>query len=64
MPYHILLIFKLYVYKYREKKLINIDNLMDEIRKIKRMKKEIALTNSKKTITFTRKWDIINNVVP
>ena len=61
---HILLIFKLYVYKSREKKLININNLMAEIRKIKRIEKEIALTNSKKTIAFTRKWHIINNIVP
>ena len=26
--------------------------------------KEITLTNSKKTIAFTRKWQIINNIVP
>ena len=37
---HILLIFKLYVYKSREKKLINIDNLITEIRKVKRIEKE------------------------
>ena len=60
---HVLLIFKLYVYKFREKKLININILMAEIRKIKRIKKEIALTNSKKRIAFTRKCDIINNIV-
>ena len=37
---HILLIFKLHVYKSREKKLINIDNLITEIRKIKRIEKK------------------------
>ena len=37
---------------------------MAEIRKIKRIEKEITLTNSKKTIAFTRKWHIINNIVP
>ena len=47
-----------------KKKLININNLMAEIRKIKRIEKEIALTNSKKTIAFTRKWHVINNIVP
>ena len=52
---HILLIFKLYVYKSREKKLLNINNLIAEIQKIKRIEKEIALPNSKKTIAFTRK---------
>ena len=61
---HILLIFKLYVYKSREKKLLNINNLIAEIQKIKRIEKEIALPNSKKTIAFTRKWHIINNIVP
>ena len=60
----ILLIFKLYVYKSREKKLLNINNLIAEIQKIKRIEKEIALPNSKKTIAFTRKWHIINNIVP
>ena len=36
---HILLIFKLYVYKSREKKLININNLIAEIRKVKNNRK-------------------------
>ena len=35
----------LYVYKSREKKLININNLIAEIRKVKRIEKEIALNN-------------------
>ena len=61
---HILLIFKLYVYKSREKKLLNINNLRAEIRKIKRIEKEITLPNSKKTIALTMKWHIINNIVP
>ena len=60
----ILLIFELYVYKSREKKLLNINNLIAEIRRIKRIEKEIALPNSKKAIAFTRKWHIINNIVP
>ena len=52
---HILLIFKLYVYKSREKKVLNRNNLIAEIQKIKRIEKEIDLPNSKKTIAFTRK---------
>ena len=52
------------VYKSREKKLLNINTLIAEIRKIKRIEKEIALPNSKKTIAFTRKWHIIDNIVP
>ena len=50
---NILLIFKLYVYKSGEKKLLN--NLIAEIQKRKRIEKEIVLPNSKKTIAFTRK---------
>ena len=61
---HILLIFKLYVYKSREKKLLNINNLIAEIQKIKRIEKRNCLPNSKKTIACTRKWHIIDNTVP
>ena len=46
-----------------EKKSSNINNLIAEIRKGKRIEKEIAFTNSKKTIAFTRKWCIINIIV-
>ena len=42
----ILLTFKLYVYRCIEKKFININNLIVEIRKVKRAEKEIALTLS------------------
>ena len=62
--HHILLIFKLYVFKSREKKFINLNNLIAEIRKVKTIEKEIALTNSMKTIAFTKKWLIINNIIP
>ena len=61
---HILIIFKLYVYKSREKKLLNIKNLIAKIRKLKGTEKYIALSNSKKIIAFTRKWHIMNNIVP
>ena len=59
---NILLIFKLYVYKSREKNFINIDNLIAEIRKVKRIEKEIALSYSKKTIAFTKKWHLTDNI--
>ena len=52
---HILLIFKLYVYKSREKKLTNVNNLMAKILKVKKIEKEIALNNSMKTIDFRKK---------
>ena len=60
---HILLIFKLYVYKPREKKFINIKNLIAEIRKVKRIGKEIALKISKKAIAFTKKWHLTDNII-
>ena len=61
---HILLLFKLYVIKNRAKKFINLKNLIGEIRKIKMTEKEIALTNSMKTIAFTKRWLKINNIIP
>ena len=61
---HILLIFMLYVFKSREKKFINWNNLIAEIWKVKRIEKEIALTNSMKTIAFRKKWLAINNTIP
>ena len=51
------------MYKYREKKVKNVNNLIVEIRKVKTIEKEIALTNSKKAIAFTKKRHIINNIV-
>ena len=38
------------MYNSREKELIDINNLMAEIRKVKRIEKETALTNSKKQL--------------
>ena len=60
---HILLIFKLHVYKSREKKFININNLIAEIRKVKRVEKETALNNSMKTTAFRKKWHLTDNTI-
>ena len=43
------------MYISRDKKFLNINNLIAEIQKVKRIENEIALPNSKKTIAFTRK---------
>ena len=51
---HVLLIFKLYVYDSWEKKFIDINNLITEMQKVKKIEKEIALNNSKKTVGFTK----------
>ena len=45
-----------------KRKFININNFIVEIRKVKRIEKEIALTLSKKTIVFTKKNYTINNI--
>ena len=47
-----------------KKKVLNINNLIAEIQKIKIIDKEIVLPNSKKTIDFTMKWYIIDNIFP
>ena len=60
---YVLLIFKLYVYKTREKKFININSLIAEIRKVKKIEKEIALNNYKKTNAFTKKWHLTDNII-
>ena len=60
---HILLIFKLYVYKSRENKFININNFIAEMQNVRRIEKEIALNNSKKTIAFRKKWLLAGNVI-
>ena len=51
---HILLIFELYIVIF----------LIAEIRKVKRIGKEIILTNSMKAFAFTKKWLVINNIAP
>ena len=43
-------------------KFINVNNLTDEIQKVKKIEKEIALNNSKKTIAFTKKWHLADNI--
>ena len=59
---HILLIFRLYVYKSRGKKFININNLIARIRKVKRVEKEIALNDSMKTTAFRKKFNNLNGL--
>ena len=49
---HILLIFKLYVYRSRGKQFIHISNLIAEIKSAKAIEKVIATSNSKKANSF------------
>ena len=50
-------------FRSREKKFINLNNLIAEIRKVKVIEKETALANSGKIIAFTKKWLIKNNII-
>ena len=60
---HILLIFKFYGYRSREKQFIHMTNLIAEIKSAKAIEKEIATSNSKKTIAFKNKWHITNDII-
>ena len=53
---HILLIFKLNVYKFRERKFIIINNLIAKIVKGKRIEKQIALNNSKRQLLLEKSF--------
>ena len=52
---HILLLFKLYVYKQRESKVLNLQGLISVINEIKKVEKKIALKN-KKLEKYNKKW--------
>ena len=49
--------------KSREKKFININNLITEIQKVKRKENKIVLNNSKKTIAFRKKWHLTDKII-
>ena len=59
---HIILTFKLYDHKSREKQIININHFIAEMQKVKSIKKEIPLRQSRKKIAFAVKWQIMNNI--
>ena len=59
---HIVLIFKLYVYRSREKQFIHINNLIVEIKSVKVIEK-VTTSNSKKTTAFKNKWHITNDII-
>ena len=46
-----------------KKKFMNVDNLITVTRKVKRIEKEIALNNSKKTIAFKKKLCLTGNII-
>ena len=57
---HILLLFKLYIYKSRNKHRLNINELSGNILTIKKLEKVTAFGNAKKVTAYNKKWDITN----
>ena len=53
---HILLIFKLYVYQSRERGVLNLNSLIKNVTKVKKLERRIASECEKKTIQFNNKW--------
>ena len=41
-----------------------MNSLIVKIQKFKRVEKEIALDNSKKTTAFRKKWHLSDNIIP
>ena len=61
---HILLLFKLYIYKSRNKHRLNINELLANILNIKKLEKVTAFGNVKKVAAYNKKWDITNRKLP
>ena len=57
---HILLLFKLYIYKSRNKHRLNIHELLANIFNIKKLEKVTAFGNVKIVAAYNKKWDITN----
>ena len=61
---HILLLFKLYIYKSRNKHRLNINELLANILNIKKLEKVTAFGNVKKVAAYNKKWVITNRKFP
>ena len=61
---HILLSFKLYIYKSRSKHRLNIHELLVNILNIRKLENVIAIGNVKKVAAYNKKWDITNRKLP
>ena len=53
---HLLLIFKMYIYKSREKGSVDISSLINEVRKIKILEENIATNDTKKLVIYNKEW--------
>ena len=53
---HLFLIFKLYVYRSREKGFLSVISLVNQIMKVKKIKKENSPWSEKKHANYNKKW--------
>ena len=51
-----LLIFKLYIYQSKEREVLNLNGLIKNVTKVKKLERKIASVCKKKTIKFNSKW--------
>ena len=61
---YILWLFKLYIYKSRNKHRLNINELLADILKIRKLVKVTAFCNVKKVAAYNKKWDITYRKLP
>ena len=61
---HILLISKLYIYRFRKNNFLSITCLLKEISKIKNTEKKVESVSKKKDIACKRKWGKIEEKLP
>ena len=61
---HILLLFKLYFYKSRNKHQLNINELLANILNITKLEKATTFGNAKKVAAYNQKWDITDRKLP
>ena len=48
----------MHLYKIREKGSVDISSLINEIRKIKTLEKNMATNDTKKLVIYNKKWEI------
>ena len=61
---HILLLFKFFICKARNKHRLNIHEPLANILNIKKLEKVTAISNVKKVAAYNKKWDITNRKLP
>ena len=58
------MVFKYYIHRSREKQVLNIDILTDNLTEIKKEEKRISLASNNTTETYSENWCVIDNVLP